>query len=224
MTRSSSTLTLATFGVFAAMAGTGLVISIVGPTNPIPVHFDLAGTADGWADRSQVGIGLVLLAAIGLVLSIGMGRQADRQSDDPSRRRGLIVAQGVLLLSFSLVTILFAALALSANGGGLPKGILMAGLGIIFAAIGAFLGRVGPNPFVGVRTPWTFKSRLAWERSNRLAGRLFFFGGLAAVVAAPFVPQEAGLTMLGCGAVFAALWSVVESWRVWRTDPNPQPF
>lgn len=224
MTRSPSTLTLATFGVFAAMAGTGLLISIAGPTAPIPVHFNLAGAADGWADRSQVGGGLALLAAIGLVLAFGIGQQAARQSDDPSRRRGLIVAQGVLLLSFFLVTVLFGVLALSANGDGLPKGALMAGLGIIFTAVGAFLGRVGPNPFVGVRTPWTYKSRLAWERSNRLAGRLFFFGGLAAVVAAPFVPQEAGLTILVCGVVVATLWSVVESWRVWRTDPNPQPF
>ena len=45
----------------------------------------------------------------------------------------------------------------------------MAVFGLLFAALGALLGRVGPNPWVGVRTPWAYKSRTAWDRSNRLA-------------------------------------------------------
>jgi uncharacterized membrane protein len=90
--------------------------------------------------------------------------------------------------------------------------------------VGAFLGRVGPNVAVGVRTPWTFKSRLAWEKSNRLAGRLFSLLGLIGIVAAPFAPQPAGMMTLIGGVSVAALWSVLESWRVWRADPDRQPF
>ena len=100
----------------------------------------------------------------------------------------------------------------------------MAGISLLFLLIGAFLGRVGANPFVGVRTPWAFKSKLAWERSNRLAGRLLFLLGLAGLVTAPFAPQPLGIQALIAGVLIAAVWSVVESWRVWRTDPDRQPF
>ena len=100
----------------------------------------------------------------------------------------------------------------------------MGGISLLFLAIGAFLGRVGPNVAVGVRTPWTFKSKLAWERSNRLAGRLLFLLGLAGLIATPFAPQPAGTTVLIAGVILAALWSVIESWRVWRADPDRQPF
>ena len=96
--------------------------------------------------------------------------------------------------------------------------------GALFVVIGAFLGRVAPNPLVGVRTPWTFKSRLAWDRSNRLAGRLLFWLGLASVLSAPFAPQPAGMIAVVAGVLAAAAWSVFESWRVWRSDPQRQPF
>ena len=42
--------------------------------------------------------------------------------------------------------------------------------------------------------------------------------------ASAFAPQPAGMLAL-IGAVFlAALWSGFESWRVWRADPDRQPF
>ena len=100
----------------------------------------------------------------------------------------------------------------------------MAGLSLIFLLTGAFLGRVGPNPVVGVRTPWSYKSRLAWDRSNRLAGRLFFLIGLAGLVTAPWAVQPFALIALIVAVTIAAVWSAVESWRVWRSDPDRQPF
>jgi uncharacterized membrane protein len=77
---------------------------------------------------------------------------------------------------------------------------------------------------VGVRTPWTYKSRLAWDRSNRLAGRLLFLIGLAGLVSAPWAVQPLALIALIVAILVAAVWSVIESWRVWRTDPDRQPF
>ncbi|MNS80009.1 hypothetical protein D3C72_1136760 [compost metagenome] len=97
-------------------------------------------------------------------------------------------------------------------------------MSLLFAVMGAFMGRVAPNPIVGVRTPWAYKSRLAWDRSNRLAGRLFFWLGLLGLITAPLAPQPLGFSLLIVGVLIAAGWSVFESWRVWRADPDRQPF
>ncbi len=224
MTRSFSILTVMSVLVFAAMAGVGLLVALQGPTYPLPVHFNLAGVADRWGGRLEVGLTVGALAALGLALSLGMGRAAARHEPGSSRRRGLSLAQVIVLVSFAALAGLILFLSLSGRGVEAPRGAMMAGLGLVFAAIGAFLGRVGPNPFIGVRTPWTYKSRRAWDRSNRLAGRLFFFGGLAAMLAAPLIPQPLGLGALITGVLVAAGWSVLESWRVWRVDPDRQPF
>ena len=97
---------------------------------------------------------------------------------------------------------------------------MMGFLALIMLATGVFLGKTGPNPFVGVRTFWSLRSRLALDRSNRLLGRLWFWLGLAGLAAAPLAPEPLGtmaLIILIMGTVAAA---VVESWRVWRSDPD----
>jgi uncharacterized membrane protein len=114
-----------------------------------------------------------------------------------------------------------AALAFGLIGANEGSGaLMMVVVGAILAVSGAYLGKVGPNPLVGVRTPWTFASRLAWDKSNRLAGRLFFWGGLASFIAAPLAPQPLGMQATIAGALLAAAAAVFESWRVWRTDPD----
>jgi uncharacterized membrane protein len=125
----------------------------------------------------------------------------------------------VIVAVASAVSVLMAAVAFGLT----PVGAALFGhLTISFAltGIGAYLGKVGPNPLIGVRTPWTFASRLAWDKSNRLMGRLFFWGGLSGIVAAPFAPQPAGLSLLAAVLLASAALAAFESWRVWRTDPD----
>ena len=107
---------------------------------------------------------------------------------------------------------------------GVSMAMTAALMSLLFAVMGAFMGRIAPNPVIGVRTPWNYKSRLAWDRSNRLAGRLFFWLGLAGLITAPVLPQPLGFSLLIAGVLIAAGWSVFESWRVWRADPDRQPF
>ena len=220
MTKSFPVMNLVTIFVFVLIVGAALVIGLAGPTGPIPVHFNMAGLADRSTGRGEVAAGVGSLAPIALILSFYLGRRADLVDGDNTRRRGLAIARLLILLTSTLVAGLFAVLTFSANGTALA-GILMAGIGILLASSGAFMGRVAPNRFVGVRTPWTHKSRLAWDRSNRLAGRLLFFGGIAAMIAAPFSPQPIGMIVLIVGVLLAAGWPVIESRRVWRNDPNP---
>jgi uncharacterized membrane protein len=220
--KSPSALNLATVVLSLIVGGLGAWTIFAGPTELLPIHYNAAGQADDWGTREVVGGVLVGLAVLTLLLGGGMALAVDR-ADDPARRRALRYAQLVVVLSIPLISLLIASASLSGAtdiGGAVP----VAMTSLVLLIIGAFLGRVGPNPFVGVRTPWAYKSRLAWERSNRLAGRLLFVIGLAGLLTAPFAPRPLGLYVLLVAVGVAAVWSVIESWRVWRTDPDRQPF
>lgn len=217
------TVTDVAAGIVGLMiAGAGAWVIVAGPTELLPVHYGLTGEVDRWGTRTEVG---GLIAGLGLLLMLlgfGLGLAAAR-SPDPARRRSLRAAQLVALISI-LGVVLFAGGASLGGVTSIAGGLPMVGLSLTLIAIGAFLGRVGPNPFVGLRTPWTYKSRLAWDRSNRLAGRLLFLLGLFGLAASAFAPQPAGLVALFTGLMIAVVWGVIESWRVWRTDPDRQPF
>ena len=220
--RSLFTLDAATFALAAVTVGVGVWALVAGPTEPLPIHWNASGQADAWGGREIVGGMLIGLGLLTALLGAGIGL-AIRRSEDSARRRALWFAQLVVVLTVPAVALLAATASVTGVtdiGGAAPFAVIS----LTILLIGAFVGRVGPNPFVGVRTPWAFKSRLAWERSNRLAGRLFFLMGLAGLIAAPFAPQPPALYALLTGIVASAVWSVVESWRVWRDDPERQPF
>lgn len=200
-------------------------VAVYGPEAPIPVHFDAAGQADRYGSRYELAAVLAGLAALNLLVAWMTGRQADTVAD-PVRRKGLQSGQwlSVIILGAVCAFIAWASLGPPAASGLSHPGVAMAFTAFILLITGATLGRISPNPFIGVKTPWAYKSRLAWDRSNRLAGRLMFWLGAAGLIASPFIAQPTGLFTLIVGVLIAAAWSVFESWRVWRTDPDRQPF
>jgi uncharacterized membrane protein len=190
-----------------------------GTTGPIPMHFS-GGGVDRWGDRHQVAGLLAGLAALHVTLQ-GVLTVSARSAAD--QRRGLAVAQGVLVAVMLGITALMTWLATSDTAAAQAPRAVAVGLCALFAAIGAVLGKVAPNPLVGIRTPWTRTSRLAWDKSNRLAGRLFFLGGLAGMMLTPLLPPFLAIRSLTAAALLIAAVCVFESWRVWRADPDRLP-
>ena len=88
--------------------------------------------------------------------------------------------------------------------------------------MGALLGKAGPNPWVGLRVYWTRRSRLAWERANRMLGHIYFLGSLTGLALLPIVDEAHGYALLLAVVLGGALVATIESWRVWRADPERQ--
>ena len=118
---------------------------------------------------------------------------------------------------FPLISAFLAAMAL---------GVIQTSATALFAfvsalslVLGLWLGKVEPNPLVGVRTYWALRSRLAWDKSNRLFGRIAFWSGAVGLLATTVAPQPLGLRFLIAALMVAAVLAVFESWRIWRGDP-----
>lgn len=227
MTRRLPLSDVATLVATALLATLAIGVATHGPIGPIPMHFDIHGRPDRWGDRIELAAVLSGLALLSALVGFAMSRAA-RLSADAARTRGLRLGQWLVAVAISgtgtLMT--WAILRVAGEGALGQSGLagLMAGMGLLFTGAGAFLGRVPPNLVAGVRTPWAFKSRLAWDRSNRLAGRLMFWIGLASLVASPLAPQPGGLIVQAVMIALALIWSAIDSWRVWRVDPDRQPF
>ena len=216
-------LTVAVFGVQAAFA---LYLGVNGPTTPMPMHWNANWQVDRWGDRMEFATFTGGMAVIGFIAAAGLALAALRAEDqgDASRRRSMQIGQGLTVFLFAAIGLMIAWASLGHATVDSGPAVMTGALSLILLVTGAFLGRVAPNPLIGVRTPWSYKSRLAWDRSNRLAGRLFCLVGLAGLIAAPFASQPYGVMTLTAAALIVAAISVFESWRVWRADPDRQPF
>lgn len=194
-----------------------------GTPGPVPVHFDLAGNVDRWGDRSEAASAILVIAGITAACAAFMAFGLRRDNPDTARRRGLTLGMGITLAvtgAVALLPFLLATPVFSIDQAGQLGGAFLC---LILTVAGALLGKVPPNAMIGVRTPWSLTSRLAWDRSNRLAGRLFFWGGLIGLPVTFLLPPQLAMGSVTAAVLLIAVYVVFESYRVWRTDPDRRP-
>lgn len=213
---------LAAFVAVAGCLGFAVWLGLRGPEGPIPMHMGLDGSVDRWGDRVEaawvLGGATVFLAAAYALTAHSLSKAA------ASVQRGLALVQAILIAAMLFVAALFGGLAFGVftNVEGAQETHRLVGgfLALVMLLIGSVLGKIAPNPWVGVRTYWALTSRAAWDKSNRLAGRLMFWAGLVGLPAVMLAPQPHATIALGGALVLAALAGAVESWRVWNADPD----
>jgi uncharacterized membrane protein len=95
------------------------------------------------------------------------------------------------------------------------------GTGAMFLVMGNYLGKVRSNYVFGVRTPWTLASELSWNKTHRLAGRMFVACGALLIVAALTGISGTLLLSILIGSIsVAVIIPTVYSYFVWRNDPQ----
>jgi len=183
----------------------------------MPTHWNLAGEVDGYGSRF---IGLLLLPVVSvgiyfLMLLVPL--------IDPGRRnyQNFATAYSVIRTTITVVFAAMYAVFLVAGLGGRVN--VTAIISLLVAAmlliIGNFMGKVRPNWFVGVRTPWTLSSKMSWNRTHRLAGWLFMVMGV--LVAAAGILQTAWMFLLMVVVNgLCIIWMIVYSYLVYRRDPD----
>ncbi|KXL51683.1 immunity protein SdpI [Anaerotignum neopropionicum] len=66
--------------------------------------------------------------------------------------------------------------------------VVSGGVGLLFVFLGNIMPKIKSNFFTGIKTPWALSSEAVWNKTQRLGGKLFFFGGFFMVVGAVFAP------------------------------------
>ena len=183
----------------------------------IAVHWNLRGEADGFAGKA---VGLLLLPAIGsgvYALLLVLPRF------DPGRANYENFAGVYYLIRFciaSYLAALYGVMLLMALGYRVDMdAVVGVALGALFIVLGNFTGKIRPNWFVGVRTPWTLSSKLSWTKTHRLAGWLFILMGVLAIVWGLVQTPWMFGAMLAID-VTCPLLLVVFSYVVYRHDPQ----
>jgi immunity protein, SdpI family len=150
----------------------------------VPSHWDAAGRVNGTMPKPW-GVFLLplVMTALWLLFQV-LPRLSPRgfEMESFSRVWGIITASVLAFMLFVEVLTLRAAL----TGAVLSPKVIFAAVGVLFAVIGGSLGKVTRNFFAGIRTPWTLASEEVWNRTHRLASKLFVATGLLVATAALF--------------------------------------
>lgn len=202
-------------GMFVA----GMILWQYAP-DKIPVHWNLEGEVDRYGGKFE-GLFVLPLISIGIYLLLLVVPYIDPKKMNYESFGGVyeMIRFGTTLL----MTIVYCTVIFSTFGYKVDVGLVVGGsVGVFFILIGNFIGKIRPNYFVGIRTPWTLDSRLSWDKTHQVSGWWFVLSGVG-ILALGFVRLPwmlIGVLTFAIGGAVVITWY---SYHVWKHDENRIP-
>lgn len=170
-------------------------------------HWGSSGAADGYSSRT---LGLLLVPILATVFSLIflVLRSAKSIASFRSAFERFVIT--FLLFFFYLQSFIL----LWNLGSEIPIVPYFTALfGILWYSVGALMAKTEPNPWVGIRTPWTFENPKVWTKTHSLAASGFRLASLFAF-ATVFAPESYAIWLVVIPPVAVGLISVFYSYFI----------
>ncbi len=184
----------------------------------VPTHWGLNGQVDGWGSPAT----LWLLCAISPILSLGL-QFLPRL--DPKRANYEKFQSRYDFFGPLVPVLLLVCVAVTLSESLWPGRINVSRtigvmIGVLFLIIGNLMGKIKPNWFMGVRTPWALSDPDVWNKTQRLGGWVFFLSGLSAVILSLLAPEKIFFIVFFTILIVGIILTYFMSWR-WFKEKQP---
>ncbi|MEJ0034197.1 MAG: SdpI family protein [Bacteroidota bacterium] len=160
--------------------GTWFIIKDSLPEN-VPIHLDEQGSValDAF-DRDRCWCYYVPLASF-------IKRIDPKRNAQLNEGTALKIAIGVLILITGINLLILIPKSAAFN----ITTTVFVMVSLLFTFLGNLMYNIKPNYFIGIRLPWTLENENNWKLTHRLAGVMWFVGGiLCAILALLLAPKS----------------------------------
>lgn len=146
----------------------------------VPSHWDFGGNVDGWSSKA-----FTVFFFPGLLLAIHwlcvLASAADPKHKNYHPKMLTLVLWICPMIGLVVCTLVYAA----ALGYALKVEVIMPLLvGLMFIIVGNLLPKCRQSYTMGIKLPWTLASEENWNKTHRLAGKLWVLGGIVIMASA----------------------------------------
>ena len=194
-----------------------LLPTLVGllPKDKLPdamiTHIGINGQPDGWSDATTAIflLPIILLAAHWLLLLL---TSKDKSNQDRNEKLQTIVLWTIPVLSnFCCGTMYAIALDVPFSMTSLMFGFM----GLLFAIMGNYMPKCKMNATIGIKVYWAYTSEENWNTTHRLAGKVWFIGGLLMIFSA-LLPGKLALSVFLAVTLVMVIVPILYSWLFYR--------
>lgn len=176
----------------------------------VPMHWNVSGEVDGWGSRGMLVFGMPLFL-IGIQWLCALATAFDPKNKDLKGKLAQLVLWICPFVSLLVHTLIYAKIL----GYDLRVEIIIPlTMGLLFMVVGNYLPKCRQNSTIGIKLPWTLKSEDNWNKTHRLAGLVWVFGGALLMATAVF----GSLILLFVVTVVMVLAPTVYSYCLYRRN------
>lgn len=181
----------------------------------IPTHWNFRGEIDNWGNSFSHVISINAMI-IGIYIMFIFLPYLDPKRDRYKQFEKIYhIIKNVLMVFLAGV---LSITNLSAIGYPINVALYIPiAVGILFIILGNYLGKIKPNWFVGIRTPWTLSSEETWNKSHRLGGKIFILSGFLIAIDG-FLPESLRLPVFIFAMFILLFGTLVGSYIIYRKN------
>jgi len=142
----------------------------------VPMHWGLNGQPDRYGSKMEallfIPIFMVFLGFVFGLIGVVSGKRLGQNAT-----RGINIIAGFMVAMFLVIH----QTILSGNYSSVPKTVTVF-LSILLVVLGFAMKGVEPNPFIGIRVPWTMNSPMVWRKTHESASKLWVRGGIFGLI------------------------------------------
>ena len=177
--------------------------------NSMVIHWGVDGAADGFGTKAFAVLGVpAILAALNLLCMVLSAFDQKEQNKKAMRMVFWIMP----LMSLVICSTIYAV----SMGKKVDIGLLMPLLfGVLFLVIGNYMPKVKQNSTLGIKISWTLNNEENWNKTHRLAGKVWAGGGLLMLLSVLLPVTWSIGVLLVCTVVIVAT-PVIYSYRIYK--------
>lgn len=171
--------------------------------NKVPLHWNIKGEIDRYGDKSElilipILLPLLVYAIFSVVPKIDPKKKLNKMG-------GKLLALKFLLTTFMSILALFIIYSAKNQTLTNPNYIVLF-IGLLYLTLGNYFKTIKANYFIGIRTPWTLEDETVWNETHKLAGKMWFIGGLVIVISSLVLESQPNfLLFIGITIIIAII-------------------
>ena len=169
------------------------VISLIFLPDRIPAHYGSENQVTRWGSKYETLIFPAETMICGAIITAVAKSAAGKKKDAETNENSVLIIGIAVLLLFNLMTFYFllADFRQIRNLSDMPvdiTGLVFCYLGTAIILCGIFMPKLKRNSMIGLRTKWSMKNEVTWEKSQKFGGISFVVSG-ACIIAAGLLTE-----------------------------------
>ncbi|MGE4354729.1 MAG: SdpI family protein [Oscillospiraceae bacterium] len=182
----------------------------------LPTHWNISGEVNDYSSKAFVVFGLpAFMSVMGLFVQFMLEQDPKKANMSPVLK---MISRWICpVMSLILVPV---TLFIGMGYDNIPIPLIVNLLvGIIFIVIGNYLPKSKQSYTMGIRLPWTLNSEENWNRTHRLAGKLWMLGGFLFILcgfAAQYIQSQLMTTVTIGGIMVMVFIPMIYSFLLYK--------